>query len=78
LVEGGLARVSTEVGSAVLPVRVSPHVVEGTAFVPFNQPGVAVNALLSGWFTEAASLEAVGAPSDEDAVSAEEPEEVRA
>jgi NADH-quinone oxidoreductase subunit G len=72
LVEGGLARVSTEVGSAVLPVRVSPHVVEGTAFVPFNQPGVAVNALLSGWFTEAASLEAVGAPSDEDAVSAEE------
>jgi len=77
LVDGDIARVRTASGSAELPVRVTEHIVDGTAFVPFNQPGLAVNTLLSGWFTEAASLESVTpAPADSDDVA--EPEGVPA
>jgi len=71
LVDGGVARVATEAGSAELPVRITEHIVDGTAFVPFNQPGLAANTLLSGWFTAAASLEAVGSA---DGTGAQEPE----
>jgi len=77
LVDGGIALVRTASGSAELPVRVTEHIVDGTAFVPFNQPGLAANTLLSGWFTEAASLESVTlAPADSDDVA--EPEGVPA
>jgi NADH-quinone oxidoreductase subunit G len=80
LSDGGRARVSTEAGSAELPVRVTPHVADGTAFVPFNQPGLATNTLLSGWFTAPASLEAVDAAEEapEAAAVLGEPEEVPA
>jgi NADH-quinone oxidoreductase subunit G len=57
VVDGGLARVRTDAGEAVLPVRVSEHVAQGAMFVPFNQPGLAANTLLSGRFTAAATVE---------------------
>jgi predicted molibdopterin-dependent oxidoreductase YjgC len=57
VLDGGLARVRTDAGEAVLPVRVSEHVAQGAMFVPFNQPGLAANTLLSGRFTAAATVE---------------------
>jgi NADH-quinone oxidoreductase subunit G len=60
LVDGGRAVVRTAAGEAELPVRVSQHIAAGSVFVPFNQPGFAANALLSGGFTTAATIEAVG------------------
>jgi assimilatory nitrate reductase catalytic subunit len=57
VVDGGLARVRTDAGEAVLPVRVTEHVAQGAVFVPFNQPGLAANTLLSGRFTAAATIE---------------------
>jgi predicted molibdopterin-dependent oxidoreductase YjgC len=52
--------VKTDAGEAVLPVRVTEGVAQGCVFVPFNQPGLAANTLLSGRFTAAVTLEAVG------------------
>ena len=60
LADGGSARVATDAGEAVLPVRVTEGVAQGCVFVPFNQPGLAANTLLSGRFTAAVTLEAVG------------------
>jgi NADH-quinone oxidoreductase subunit G len=60
LQDGGTARVRTEAGEAALPVRVTPHVVPGAAFVPYNQPGFAANTLLSGRLVAAATLEPEG------------------
>jgi len=60
LADGGSARVVTDAGEAVLPVRVTEGVAQGCVFVPFNQPGLAANTLLSGRFTAAVTLEAVG------------------
>ncbi len=57
LTDGGLARVRTGAGEATLPVRVTARVAQGSVFVPFNQPGLAANRLLSGRFTAAATLE---------------------
>ncbi|MDH5223541.1 MAG: NADH-quinone oxidoreductase subunit NuoG [Actinomycetota bacterium] len=48
LVEGGLAVVGTDAGEVELPVRITEHVVEGSVFVPFNQPAFPTNTLLSG------------------------------
>ena len=59
LLEGGTARIRTEAGQAELPVRVTDHIVPGAAFVPYNQPGFAANAILSGSFTCPAMLEPV-------------------
>jgi len=53
-------RLRTEAGEAVLPLRVTSHVAQGSVFVPFNQPGLASNTLLSGRHTAAVALEAVG------------------
>ncbi len=61
LVDGELVRLRTEAGEAVVPVRVTEHVAQGCVFVPFNQPGLAVNALLSGRFTAGVTLEPVPA-----------------
>lgn len=59
---GALAvRLRTEAGEAVLPLRVTPHVAQGSVFVPFNQPGLAANTLLSGRNTAAVVLEAAAA-----------------
>jgi NADH-quinone oxidoreductase subunit G len=59
LVDGGRAVVRTAAGTAELPVRVTPHVAKGSVFVPFNQPGLAANTLLSGTFSSPVKLEAV-------------------
>ncbi len=59
LADGVRARVRTEAGEAVLPVHVTQDVALGSVFVPFNQPGMAANTLLSGRFTAAATVEAV-------------------
>jgi NADH-quinone oxidoreductase subunit G len=57
LSDGGTATVTTPAGSSdVLPVRVTPHIARGTAFVPFNNPGLQANTLLSGRFTAVATL----------------------
>ena len=58
LADGGRATVSTEAGAATLPVRVTAHIAAGSAFVPFNQPGLAANTLLSGRLTALVSVEA--------------------
>jgi formate dehydrogenase major subunit len=57
LVDGGRATVTTDAGEAVLDVRVTEHIAQGAAFVPFNQPGLAANELLSGSFTTAVRIE---------------------
>jgi predicted molibdopterin-dependent oxidoreductase YjgC len=57
LADGGRATVTTDAGEAVLDVRVTEDVAPGAAFVPFNQPGLAANELLSGSFTTAVRIE---------------------
>jgi NADH-quinone oxidoreductase subunit G len=59
LSDGGRAVVRTEGGEATIPVRVTEHVAKGAVFVPFNQPGLAANRLLSGSFTAAVVAEPV-------------------
>ncbi len=73
LSDGAHAVVRTDVGEAELAVRVTEHLARGALFVPFNQPGLAANRLLSGSFTTAAVTEAVagGAAEETVAVSAE-------
>ncbi len=61
IADGGEVRVRTQAGQAVVPVRVTPDIAEGSVFVPFNQPGLAANTLLSGRFTAGATVEAVAA-----------------
>jgi NADH-quinone oxidoreductase subunit G len=65
LQDGGRVRLRTSAGEAVVPLRVTEHVAPGSVFVPFHQPGLATNTLLSGRFTAAVELEAV--PADHDA-----------
>jgi NADH-quinone oxidoreductase subunit G len=57
LEEGHRAILKTEAGTATVPVRVTPHIAPGAAFVPFNQPGLAANTLLSGRFVTEATVE---------------------
>ena len=64
LTDGGRATVRTDAGEAELPVRVTEHVAQGALFVPFNQPGLAANRLLSGSFTISATAEAVAAQAE--------------
>jgi NADH-quinone oxidoreductase subunit G len=56
LSDGAEATIATDAGAATLAVRVSENIAAGAAFVPFNQPGFAANALLSGTFTAPAML----------------------
>jgi predicted molibdopterin-dependent oxidoreductase YjgC len=70
--DGGRVRVTTAAGTAELPVRVTAEIAPGAVFVPFNQPGLAANALLAGGFVEPASVEPAGdAESSAAAVGAE-------
>jgi NADH-quinone oxidoreductase subunit G len=62
LADGGRAIVRTERGQVELPVRVTANIARGCVFVPFNNPGVRANVLLSGSFQTVATLEAVAAP----------------
>ena len=61
LADGMSAIVRTSGGSAELPVRVSEHIARGSIFVPFNQPRFAANTILTGGFTDLATVEAAGA-----------------
>lgn len=70
--DGGRVRLRTAAGEAVVAARVTEDVAQGSVFVPFNQPGLAANALLSGRFTAAVELAAEAAP------EATEPAEVAA
>jgi NADH-quinone oxidoreductase subunit G len=49
----------TDAGEVVLPLRVTRDVAVGAVFVPFNQPQLAANSLLSGRCSAAVTLEAV-------------------
>ena len=66
LADGLGVRLRTAAGEAVVPVRVTDRIAEGTVFVPFNQPGFAANTLLSGAFVAPVELEAVEAPAAAD------------
>jgi NADH-quinone oxidoreductase subunit G len=61
LSDGEEAVVRTEAGEARLPVRVSEGIVEGAAFVPYNQRGFRANVLLSGGTRTMATVEASAA-----------------
>ena len=67
LADGGRAIVRTEAGEANLAVRVTEHIARGAVFVPFNQPGLAANVLLSGQMVARAELASVGAKEAGDA-----------
>jgi NADH-quinone oxidoreductase subunit G len=69
LADGGSAIVRTSVAEATLPVHVTDHVARGTAFVPFNQPGLAVNELLDGRMVAPLTVVAA-APADPEPVGA--------
>jgi NADH-quinone oxidoreductase subunit G len=71
LQDGATVVVRTEAGEAELPLRVTPTVAPGAAFVPFNQPGLAANVLLSGAFHAVARIET--AVTDADARTADAP-----
>jgi NADH-quinone oxidoreductase subunit G len=60
LEDGATARVRTEAGEAELPVRVSDGVAEGAVFIPWNQPGLQANTLLSGPLHATATVEPAG------------------
>jgi NADH-quinone oxidoreductase subunit G len=64
LADGGRAIVRTDRGEAELPVRVTAHIARGCVFVPFNNPGLRANTLLSGSFETVATLEAVAVPDE--------------
>lgn len=57
IADGSRVKVSTAAGSAVLPARVTADVARGVVFVPFNQPGLTANVLLSGEFSSPVTLE---------------------
>ena len=59
--DGQAVRLKTAAGQAQLPARVTDGIAQGCAFVPWNQPGLAANTLLSGSLTTAAIIEPVAA-----------------
>jgi NADH-quinone oxidoreductase subunit G len=54
--DGSEATLRTAAGAARLPVHVSADVARGSVFVPFNNPGLATNTLLSGGFVTGVEL----------------------
>jgi NADH-quinone oxidoreductase subunit G len=61
IADGANVRLRTERGETELPARVTAAIAQGAVFVPWNQPGLAANTLLSGSLTTTATLEAVPA-----------------
>jgi NADH-quinone oxidoreductase subunit G len=57
ITEGAAVRLRTAAGEAEVPARVTDGIVPGCVFVPFNQPGLALNRLLTGSFVTTVSLE---------------------
>ncbi|MFL5738365.1 MAG: NADH-quinone oxidoreductase subunit G [Actinomycetota bacterium] len=72
VVGGTRVRISTDAGSVEAPLRVSDDVAEGSVFLPFNQPGVAANELLSGSFAAAVTIEPANADADGEAATTAE------
>ena len=58
--DGGRVVVRTDAGEAEVDARVTEQVTPGAVFVPFNQPGLAANTLLSGDLVTGVTLEAAG------------------
>ena len=59
--DGQVVRLRTAAGGAELPAHVTDGIAQGCVFVPWNQPGLAANTLLSGNLTTPATLEPVSA-----------------
>jgi NADH-quinone oxidoreductase subunit G len=57
IADGATVRVRTSAGNADLPARVTEHLAPGCVFVPWNQPGLAANTLLSGSMTTPVAVE---------------------
>ena len=57
IADGEPTQVRTDASSAIVPARVTPNIAVGAAFVPFNNPGLAANTLLSGRFITAVAIE---------------------
>ncbi|MBI4259306.1 MAG: NADH-quinone oxidoreductase subunit G [Actinobacteria bacterium] len=72
LEDGGRARVASLAGEATLPVRITSTVARGSAFVPFNNPGLAANTLLSGRFHVPVSVAPAGGEGEAEARGVEE------
>ncbi len=53
-------RLTTPAASADVELRITRDIAPGTVFVPFNQPGLAANTLLSGRFTSPVRVEPAG------------------
>jgi NADH-quinone oxidoreductase subunit G len=64
LTDGAPVTVTTDAGAATLPARVTDSVATGSVFVPFNQPGFAVNTLLSGRMVARATIASVDGSGD--------------
>jgi NADH-quinone oxidoreductase subunit G len=62
LADGLGVRLRTDAGEATVPLRVTEGIAAGTVFVPFNQPGLRANTLLSGSFTTRVEVERVDDP----------------
>jgi NADH-quinone oxidoreductase subunit G len=61
LADGARAALRTEAGETELPVRVTPGIVRGAAFVPWNQSGLRANTLFRGRARIPATVELVAA-----------------
>src|SRR5207302_9584280 len=50
IADGEPAQLRTDAGQAILPVRVSDGIAPGSCFVPFNNPGLQADTVVSGRF----------------------------
>jgi len=57
IVDGTDVVLTTSMGDATIPVRVTEHVARGSVFVPFNQAGFQANRLLDGDFVTSVTVE---------------------
>ena len=55
--DGEPTQLRTDAGSAILPARLTDGIAPGSCFVPFNNPGLQANTLLSGRFTTTVTIE---------------------
>ncbi|MFN2545082.1 MAG: NADH-quinone oxidoreductase subunit G [Actinomycetota bacterium] len=58
IADGEPTQLRTEAGQAIVPARVTPEIAAGSCFVPFNNPGLQANILLSGRFVTGVAVEA--------------------
>ncbi|HEX9236912.1 MAG TPA: molybdopterin-dependent oxidoreductase, partial [Actinomycetota bacterium] len=57
--DGAAVRLRTQAGQAEALARVTDAIAQGAVFVPWNQPGLAANTLLSGRLSTAVTVESV-------------------